>query len=273
MAWIRLDDQIAHHPKFLKAGPTASWLWVNCLGFAQKFLTNGFIPAESLPTLGTVDDPKQQAEKLVKVGLLDKVSGGYQIHDYLDFNEHSDEVKKRRKSDRDRKRNPVGIQSDSARIPDASRARVPSHPIPSVADPKSSDPYNKLVTTDVASLKANGNGSNGTNMRSRHPIFQGQRFVIFDWMFEDLTRMLGTHTDGFDLHEWFFTLDAAAAKSNQVIPKKDFPKWLEAQTLSEAKRRGLPIAVTDITAHISKSTERLLNAVDTIKREEAAKRK
>ena len=56
MAWIRLDDQIAHHPKLLKAG-LSSWLWVCCIAFAQKYLTDGFIPLEAVNTLA---DPSCQ---------------------------------------------------------------------------------------------------------------------------------------------------------------------------------------------------------------------
>lgn len=78
--------------------------------------------------------------------------------------------------------------------------------------------------------------------RSKRPIFTGQRFTVFEWQLEDLMRMLGRHTDAFDLHAWFFDLDAQAANSHQVIPLRDGGRWLQAQTLAEAKRRGLAIA-------------------------------
>lgn len=86
-----------------------------------------------------------------------------------------------------------------------------------------------------------GNGS--MNARSKRPVFTGSRFVVFDWQLEDLTRLLGSHTDAFDLHEWFFTLDERCRMSGEVIPQRDGGRWLQDQTLAEARRRNLPIAI------------------------------
>ncbi len=142
MAWIRLDDQIAHHPKVLKVGLSA-WLYVGCIAFAQRFLTDGFIPDESIKTLcGGVDKPILHIRKLVGAGLLERLPNGYQVHDYLDFNESAETVKKRREEDRIRKRDerrPAGIQPESSRTDNVSSrnpagvlARAPaSSPIPS----------------------------------------------------------------------------------------------------------------------------------------------
>jgi hypothetical protein len=51
------------------------------------------------------------------------------------------------------------------------------------------------------------------NARSNHPAFKGQRILVFDWMVEDLMRMLDPHGESFDLHEWFLpsTLGASNA--------------------------------------------------------------
>lgn len=103
MAWIRIDDQIADHPKFLKAGAVASWLWVSCLAYCQRYLTDGFIPEQILPRLGTVRNAKALAERLVEVRLLERVEGGYRVHDYLEYNSSAQEVKSDREWDRTRK--------------------------------------------------------------------------------------------------------------------------------------------------------------------------
>lgn len=244
MAWIRLDDQIAHHPKFLKAGPVASWLWVCCIGYSQKFLTNGFIPAEALPTLGTVADADKLVQKLVDIGLMELATDGYQIHHYLDFNEHAEEVKRRRHQDRVRKessRNPAGIQPESARIPSASRAR---DPIPSVPIPKISNRNNKQSTDACVSTTSEKHSNGNGGGRSKRPIFSGQRITVFEWQFDDLTRMLGPLTDAFDLHEWFYAVDAEALKSEVVIPIRDNGVWLQTQMLAEAERRGLTLVAS-----------------------------
>lgn len=92
----------------------------------------------------------------------------------------------------------------------------------------------------VSSVGANGNGGGG-NARSKHPVYKGQSLVVFDWMLEDLTMMLGPHTEGFHLDEWFQQLDAEAVRSNFIVPKRDKGQWLCEQTLAEARRRGLPM--------------------------------
>lgn len=78
--------------------------------------------------------------------------------------------------------------------------------------------------------------------RSGRPIFKGQRLVVFEWQLDDCCQILGKHTNDFDLHEWFYTLDAETVNSNLVIPKRDGGKWLQAELLKEVKRRRLPLA-------------------------------
>lgn len=89
-----------------------------------------------------------------------------------------------------------------------------------------------------------GGAPTAANARSKHPVFKGQRFVVFDWQLEDLSRMLGSHTDAFDLHAWFFDLDAKAVSDGFVVPQRDGGKWLQEQTQAEAIRRGIPIAAS-----------------------------
>lgn len=81
--------------------------------------------------------------------------------------------------------------------------------------------------------------------RSKRPIFSGQRLTVFEWMLDDLAKLLGSYVDAFDLHAWFFDLDAQAMAANMVIPQRDGGVWLQAQTLAEAQRRGLTIAVSE----------------------------
>ncbi len=66
-------------------------------------------------------------------------------------------------------------------------------------------------------------------------------------MLDDLRKLLGSHFDAFDVHEWFYALDGKAADSGLVIPQRDGGKWLHEQTIAEASRRGLPIAATQHT--------------------------
>jgi hypothetical protein len=103
--WIKLDDQIAHHPKLMAAGPVASWLFVAGLGYCNKFLTDGFIPSAALGTLGGVKNAATVAEVLVRTGIWEKVPGGFKVHDFHDYNPTAAAVKMKRRKDRERKRN------------------------------------------------------------------------------------------------------------------------------------------------------------------------
>lgn len=154
--WSRVDDNIPQHPKFVKAGAVASWLWIcgNC--YSNRYLTDGFIPAEVVPTLTQIPNIKTYADRLVRVGLWEIAPGGFTVHDFHDHNPHSSEVKAKRERDRVRKRiqdnstrNPDGlhqesiwrangIQEESARIPTLPARAIPVPvpvPVPSHPDP------------------------------------------------------------------------------------------------------------------------------------------
>lgn len=65
-------------------------------------------------------------------------------------------------------------------------------------------------------------------------------------MLDECIKTLGTLTESFDLHEWFFTLDAELVKAGEVAPKRDGGAWLQARLLAEAERRGLPLRVASL---------------------------
>lgn len=91
MAQIRLESTVRHHPKFLRAGGAACWLYTCAIGHCQDHLTDGFISKACLTQLGPISGPgwtslERLAGKLVEVGLWDEVEDGWIIHDYLDCN-------------------------------------------------------------------------------------------------------------------------------------------------------------------------------------------
>src|SRR4051812_14049709 len=87
MSWLKIDDQIATHPKILKAGPTAAWTWICGIAYASNHFTDGFISDAALGHIGIPKHLlKQTSSKLLKQGLWDRVKGGFQVHDYLQHN-------------------------------------------------------------------------------------------------------------------------------------------------------------------------------------------
>lgn len=92
MAWIRIESSVRTHPKFLKAGPDACWLWICAISYCQEGLTDGFVAESALDYLG-VKNAASLASKLQDVGLFDIADGGFHVHDYLDHNKSAADVR------------------------------------------------------------------------------------------------------------------------------------------------------------------------------------
>lgn len=104
MPWVQLDDQIATHPKILKAGPEAAWLWACAIAYCQNHLTDGYVPADALARLGKFKNPQALAERLVEArkhpsghGLFERRGEDYAVHDYLEHQPSKEVVLERRK--------------------------------------------------------------------------------------------------------------------------------------------------------------------------------
>lgn len=98
MPQIRLESTVRQHPKFIKAGPAACWLYVCAIGYCQEHLTDGRISPTTLRQLGVRSSSGQgkltvMATKLVEVGLWEQVASGWVIHDYLKHNKSADEIR------------------------------------------------------------------------------------------------------------------------------------------------------------------------------------
>lgn len=150
MGWVKLDDQFSRHPKVLQAGPLSGWLHVCALNYCAQYLTDGFIPKSAVNGLAdfTHEDIGQSSyvgmdfvPALLKSGMWIEVDGGYQIHDYLDYNPSREDVQKKRQADLERKRNSDSPAMDSARnrngIHAESKRPVPRPlPVPQEDEPR-----------------------------------------------------------------------------------------------------------------------------------------
>jgi hypothetical protein len=153
MAWLRIDDGFAEHPKVLAAGPLGVTLHVRALCWCNRRLTDGLVPRSVLPSLmADIDDPALP-DKLVTAGLWEIVDEAtFKIHDFLVYNFSKKQVLRRRGQDAKRSesyRNRHGgrhgarharITRESAESP----AGVQASPSPS---PVSSSPLRGEVTT------------------------------------------------------------------------------------------------------------------------------
>jgi hypothetical protein len=136
MAWVKLDDGFADHPKVAQAGPLAGWLYVKALVYCGRYLTDGFIPRAVALGLVDWDTWGVQTDKpvlnaklaraLVELGLWEEEAGGYRVHDYLDCNPSADEVRARREQLL-AKRREAGAKGGRAKAANASSK--PSKPL------------------------------------------------------------------------------------------------------------------------------------------------
>lgn len=127
--WLKIDDGFPDHPKVVKAGPLAGWLYLCGLCYCKRQTTDGFIPAEVVPRLSTVPRVDREAERLVEVGLWEPAEGGYVVHDYLDWNPSRSETNAWRQNEANRKRRvradtggemsarPENVRADISRTP------------------------------------------------------------------------------------------------------------------------------------------------------------
>ena len=120
MGWFRIDDRSTDHPKFLALSDGAFRLWVEGGVFCNRHLTNGLILRAALNGFRYVS--RKRTDELVAVSLWDRVPDGFQMHDYLEWNESKEHVERKRLEARQR----AEVRRKFART---SHERTPNSPL------------------------------------------------------------------------------------------------------------------------------------------------
>lgn len=153
MTFVLLDDASWSHPKALRAGNEAWGAFTRMLAYCSTHLTDGIIDSEVALSIAV---RPRVIDKLVTVGLLERVGDTFRVHDYLEHNPSRSEVeaKRKAKTERQNRWRAKGESSEAARentgksarvdastapstrrstdaSTDASKDAAPSHPIPS----------------------------------------------------------------------------------------------------------------------------------------------
>jgi hypothetical protein len=95
---IVLDDNIEDHPKFAGLSNDAFALWIRCLGYCRRQVTDGFVPVTVVHARARVSKPSRPVGELLATApgcrnpLWHEVPGGYQFHDYTDWNPSKEDV-------------------------------------------------------------------------------------------------------------------------------------------------------------------------------------
>lgn len=82
MAWFKVDDGLAFHPKVIAAGNAAMGLWLRAGAYSAKFETDGRLKFAELSPLSC---RKRDIDRLVEVGLWERVDGGIRFKDWADY--------------------------------------------------------------------------------------------------------------------------------------------------------------------------------------------
>lgn len=137
MAWARIDDGMPEHPKVVKVSPMAELVAYRAICYANRFLTDGFIPTGALSGLTSrLDhDAPRLAEQLVGAGLWHKRRGGFLIHDFLDWNLSRAQVEANREHARKGGRKSAEIRASGRLSGSSTDAQAISHPLRTTKPP------------------------------------------------------------------------------------------------------------------------------------------
>lgn len=101
--YIKLSVRMPSHPKIVKAGGLAAWLYVCAVAYCREHLTDGVLPREAVAKLTTNPKPYLDAAKLLAVHLFEDHPDGYRVHDYEVWQETREEVVTRKAESKKRK--------------------------------------------------------------------------------------------------------------------------------------------------------------------------
>jgi hypothetical protein len=113
MPWLRVDDGLFLHPKWLATPSSARGLWITALSYCGNQSNGGIIPSALLPVLGGTE---KDASDLVQSGLWIAIDGGWQIHNFVEYNDASTpQAKTARSEKRSEAGRRAGLASAAAR--------------------------------------------------------------------------------------------------------------------------------------------------------------
>jgi hypothetical protein len=117
VTWFRVDDGFWSHPKVVGLSDGAIATWLRAGTYSCQHLTDGFIAKGVLRLVGD----KDSAAQLVEADLWNESAGGWQFHDWAEYQETSVAVKDRRAAARERQR-----KSRAAREAKKAAGKAPS---------------------------------------------------------------------------------------------------------------------------------------------------
>jgi hypothetical protein len=107
VGWVKFENSIGGHRKSLELTedlflPALGMLLVT-VAYCDQQRSDGYIPTKALPRI-CYGDFQTSIDELVRVGYLDEVDGGYQVHNYLDWQTSAAEIEAKSEMQREKAR-------------------------------------------------------------------------------------------------------------------------------------------------------------------------
>jgi hypothetical protein len=163
MPWVRYDDDFPNHWKIEPLSDAAYRLHTTAIFWVAKQLTDGYLPENRLDLIAPrrMKRPQKYVSELVAAGVWEPVDGGWQLHDYLDYQPSKAQVKAEREKSAERQR----------------RWRERRNP---GRDNASSDGASNGVTDDVTNDAPTRPDPSRTSYREGHSHDEGDDGALFD---------------------------------------------------------------------------------------------
>ena len=263
MVWAKIDDAILDNPKIARVGVYGFALHVAAVTWCCRNLTDGFIPSARVTALLTLEkvmfdvanplalvgEPESMAgdtglsaltiaEALVDAGLWDRAPGGFQLHDFLEYNPSREEVlAKREKISARVKRHRSRVSNDDCNAVTNAVSNAPVTPLP---DP---DPVTKKEEERDARAQEHAPAPPTTAKRSKRKT-QAPTELPEDWEPSE-SCLADFRARGFDAlgclgrfrHYWTEGKGAGTKRADWTLT---YWNWAER----EAKDGRLPLVVT-----------------------------
>ena len=135
MPWFKVDDRLHAHPKaqdVVDSRPSAMGLWALAGSWCAAMLTDGLVPKRQVSRLGF---KPADARALVDCGLWHEAEGGYQFHDWQEYQPTREQVEGERTAARERMRRKRSGEHPSNRSGEQTQnfavgSLTPSRPVP-----------------------------------------------------------------------------------------------------------------------------------------------
>ncbi len=115
MTWIKLDDQLFDHPKLVRAGEPAAYLFVAGLLYCSRYLTDGEIPKPAVTRLTVRDDVAVLAEALVRENLWVDEGDSWRVWQYTDYQRSRTDVERSREAGKARADRSRSVRANASR--------------------------------------------------------------------------------------------------------------------------------------------------------------